>query len=312
MKPTRSSTALLWLAAGAGLATALYDTRAGFTWLQYGHPPGPDIDETDPLLDEFIPAYEVVERHHVRVAAPAAIAVAAACNIDLAESPIIHGIFKTRELILGAKSDKARSPRTLLAWVKELGWAVLAEIPDREVVLGAVTRPWDANPVFRPLPPQEFAGFHELTSSCPPMSERGPDARDPIQQILKAGELYFVVVFAAGFVLGTIRTLWIVPSFGARRAELMEAPIMFATTVFASRWVVQRLALRPSLSRRIAVGLIALVLLLLAEFTFVLWIRGLTIAEYLAGRDPVTGTTYVVLLAAFALMPSLAGRRSDL
>jgi hypothetical protein len=38
---------------------------------------------------------------------------------------------------------------------------VLAEIPDREVVLGAVTRPWDANPVFRPLPPQEFARFHE-------------------------------------------------------------------------------------------------------------------------------------------------------
>ena len=29
--------------------------------------------------------------------------------------------------------------------------------------------------------------------------------------ILKAGVLYFVLVFGAGFVLGTIRTLWIVP-----------------------------------------------------------------------------------------------------
>lgn len=162
MKRTRAnSPALRWLAAGAGLATALYAPRAGFTWLQYGHPPSPDIDETDPWLDKFIPSYEVVERHHVRVAAPAAIAVAAACDMDLAQSPIIRGIFKTRELILGAKNEKARSPRTLLAWAKELGWAVLAEIPDREVVLGAVTRPWDANPVFRPLPPQEFAGFRE-------------------------------------------------------------------------------------------------------------------------------------------------------
>jgi hypothetical protein len=35
------------------------------------------------------------------------------------------------------------------------------EIPDREIVLGAVTRPWVANPVFRPLPPHEFASFHE-------------------------------------------------------------------------------------------------------------------------------------------------------
>jgi hypothetical protein len=39
--------------------------------------------------------------------------------------------------------------------------AVLAEIPDREIVLGAVTRPWDADPIFRPLPPHEFAGFRE-------------------------------------------------------------------------------------------------------------------------------------------------------
>lgn len=162
MNPTHHrSLALRCLAAGAGLATALYATRAGLTWLQYGHPPGPDTSEVDRLLDEFIPAYEVVERHQVRVAAPAAIALAAACDMDLAQSPIIRAIFKTRELVLGAKPDEVRSPRTLLAWAKELGWAVLAEIPDREVVLGAVTRPWDANPVFRPLPAQEFAGFDE-------------------------------------------------------------------------------------------------------------------------------------------------------
>ena len=40
MNPTHcSSPALRWLAAGAGLATALYATRAALTWLQYGHPP---------------------------------------------------------------------------------------------------------------------------------------------------------------------------------------------------------------------------------------------------------------------------------
>jgi hypothetical protein len=137
------------------------------------------------------------------------------------------------------------------------------------------------------------------------MSERQPDERDPIPKILKAGALYFAVVFGAGFALGAIRTLWIVPSFGARRAELMEAPIMFAITVLASRWVVRCLAIRASFPGRIAVGLIALGLLLLTEFAVALWIRGLTIAEYLAGRDPVAGTVFVVLLAAFALMPLL-------
>ena len=133
------------------------------------------------------------------------------------------------------------------------------------------------------------------------MSERKPDARDPIQTILKAGTRYFALVFAAGFVLGTIRTIWIVPSFGARRAELMEAPIMFAITALASRWMVQRLAIRPSFPKRIAVGLVALGLLLLTEFTVVLWIRGLTIAEYLAGRDPV-GHLFLLLKQLFRFL----------
>ena len=162
MKPNHgSSSALRWLAAGTGFATAVYASRACFTWLRYGHPPLPSRDEADQLLDELIPVYEVVERHHLRVAAPAPVALAAACDMDLAQSVIIRGIFKGRELVLGAHPGKVRNPRTLLAWARELGWAVLAEVPDHEIVLGAVTRPWDANPVFRPVPAQEFAGFHE-------------------------------------------------------------------------------------------------------------------------------------------------------
>jgi hypothetical protein len=124
-------------------------------------------------------------------------------------------------------------------------------------------------------------------------------------QILKAGILYFVAVFGSGFVLGIIRTLWIVPRFGTRKAELMEAPIMFVIIVVAARWVARRPGLRASPLARLAAGLFALGLLLLSEFTVVLWIRGLTIADYLASRDPVAGAVYALLLAAFALMPML-------
>ena len=48
--------------------------------------------------------------------------------------------------------------------------------------------------------------------------------------ILKAGVLYFAIVFGAGFVPGSIRVPWIVPHFGERTAELMETPIMFVVT----------------------------------------------------------------------------------
>jgi hypothetical protein len=129
-------------------------------------------------------------------------------------------------------------------------------------------------------------------------------------QILKAGMLYFVFVFGAGFLLGPIRILWIVPRLGTRVAELLEAPIMFVITIVAARWIVRRLAVPSTASSRLSMGSIALSLLLIAEFTLVLWLRGLSIREYLAGRDAVAVTVYYVMLGAFAIMPLLVARRS--
>ena len=126
---------------------------------------------------------------------------------------------------------------------------------------------------------------------------------------LKAGVLYFALVFGAGFVLGPIRILWVVPRFGTRMAELMETPIMFAVTIFAARWVLRRLAVPSKPSGRLGMGCIALGFLLVAEFTLVLWLRGLSIREYLATRDPVSGTVYYVMLGVFAIMPLLVSRR---
>ena len=129
-------------------------------------------------------------------------------------------------------------------------------------------------------------------------------------QILKAGMLYFVFVFGAGSLLGPIRILWVVPRLGTRVAELLEAPIMFVITIVAARWIVRRLAVPSTASSRLSMGGIALSLLLIAEFTLVLWLRGLSIREYLAGRDAVAGTVYYVMLGAFAIMPLLVARRS--
>lgn len=129
-----------------------------------------------------------------------------------------------------------------------------------------------------------------------------------MKETLKAGILYFAVVFAAGFVLGTIRTLWVVPRLGVRTAELMEAPIMFGVSILAARWVVRHVGIPPLWSRRLAMGCIALGLMLLVEFTFVLWIRGLTIRGYFETRDPVSGTVYFLTLGAFAAIPVFVGR----
>ena len=49
----------------------------------------------------------------------------------------------------------------MLAQVQSRGWVVLDEVPDREIVVGAVTKPWEANVTFRSIPANEFVAFQE-------------------------------------------------------------------------------------------------------------------------------------------------------
>jgi hypothetical protein len=158
---TRIRRAGRWLAIGIGIPMLGYGATMALAWSRFGRPTRPRPSEADVLLDHFMPAYEVAERHHVRVAAPPDITLAAAAETDLQRSAVVRGIFKARELLLGAQPDEARRPTGLLAEVKALGWAVLADEPGREIVLGAVTQPWQANVVFRGLAPEAFTTFAE-------------------------------------------------------------------------------------------------------------------------------------------------------
>lgn len=125
------------------------------------------------------------------------------------------------------------------------------------------------------------------------------------QQTLKAGGLYFILVFGAGFVLGTIRVLFMVPVIGSRTAELLEMPVMLVGIIVAARWVVRSLDVPSTVSSRLGMGGMALGLILVLDFTVVLWVRGLSIRQYLEAFDPVAGTAYVVMLGIFAVMPLL-------
>ena len=116
--------------------------------------------ERDILLDRFMPEYEAFERHSIRIAAPADVVFAAASEMHLGQSRIVRAIFRAREVILGG-SPGGISPSVLVAQTKALGWGVLAEVPAREVVMGAITQPWATNVVFRALAPTQFADHLE-------------------------------------------------------------------------------------------------------------------------------------------------------
>ena len=155
--PSPSRTLARCAIGAAAAGGALYLGHAAAAWIRYGHvKPG----EGDPLLDAALPDYEVAERHHIRVAAPAEVVFAAGCDLNFEDSRIVRLLFRARELALGG-TRKPLESKTLLAMLKASGWAVLAEIPGREIVLGTVTRPWEANVRFHALPPEQFQAFHE-------------------------------------------------------------------------------------------------------------------------------------------------------
>lgn len=149
------------LAAAVGLAAGAYVGYASVTWWRYGRATHSTRADAGSELDRFMPVYEVREHHQIRIAAPAAVTIAAAREMDLLGSFIVRAIIKARELILGASPDTRPRPRGLLAEVQALGWGVLADVRGREVVVGAATQPWKANVVFRALRPDEFAAFDE-------------------------------------------------------------------------------------------------------------------------------------------------------
>lgn len=108
--------------------------------------------EVDEIADEF---------HQVEIAAPAAIALATATEMKLLSLPLVRAVIRTRELALGGRPDTRPHPEALLAQMLSIGWVVLAERPDEEIVLGAVTQPWHAAPLFRSIPAHDFAAFDE-------------------------------------------------------------------------------------------------------------------------------------------------------
>lgn len=156
---TRS--ALHVMAATVAAAAGAYGAYAVLTWLRYGRVPHPTDAESDHLLDRVMPEYDVVERHCIRVAAPASVTLTAARDQDLLGLPLVRPIFRMREIVMGATPTERPQPRGLIDATLALGWGVLADVADREIVMGAVTRPWEPDVTFHALPPDEFAAFRE-------------------------------------------------------------------------------------------------------------------------------------------------------
>ncbi|MBX7222121.1 MAG: hypothetical protein K1Y36_19370 [Blastocatellia bacterium] len=126
-------------------------------------------------------------------------------------------------------------------------------------------------------------------------------------KILKPALMYFGLVFGTGFLLGIVRVLLLVPRLGERTAELLEMPLMLIAIILAARRVNRWLEVRKAIPSRLAYGLTAMSLVLLADVGVGVFLREMSPVEVFTSRDAVSGIAYYGMLLVFGLMPWLSG-----
>ncbi len=121
---------------------------------------------------------------------------------------------------------------------------------------------------------------------------------------LLAGTLYFALIFALGFVLGTLRVLWLMPLVGQTLAVLAEQPVMLTASWFAARWLLRRYGFQ-SVRDRAVMGGIALVLLFIAEIALGFTLFNQSLTRSLTEALVLPGLIGLIGQIIFGLMPLL-------
>lgn len=127
-------------------------------------------------------------------------------------------------------------------------------------------------------------------------------------RFVNAGIAYWAVVFALGFVLGTIRVLWFEPLMGRVPATALELPLILAASWVAAGWLVRRFGISAP-TEALAMGGFAFALLLAAEYALAAGIMGQTLTAWLSGLQEPHAMIGLAGQVAFALLPSLRVRR---
>ena len=126
-----------------------------------------------------------------------------------------------------------------------------------------------------------------------------------------AGAVYFGVVFAVAFCLGTLRVLVVEPAVGALSAVLMEAPILLGLSWIVAHRLVSRWIAPGDVQAAALMGLTAFILLMGAELALSTLVFGESPAGFASGWTTPPGAAGLASQIGFALIPvvNLLARR---
>ena len=112
-------------------------------------------------------------------------------------------------------------------------------------------------------------------------------------------------MFAAGFAIGTVRVLLLVPQVGELPAVLLELPIMLGISWFVCATLIARLEVPPRIPPRVTMGAVAFALLMLAELALSLALFGRTMNDFTQSLTTPHGMVGLAGQVIFGLMPVL-------
>jgi hypothetical protein len=122
---------------------------------------------------------------------------------------------------------------------------------------------------------------------------------------LQAGVLYCLTVFAAALVLGAVRTIWVAPLAGESISIALEAPIILAVAWYACDWAAEQTAVSHNLPDRLAMGAVALALMVCAEVSVAILTSATSLEDYFRGH---AGSPLILGELVFAILPVLRRR----
>jgi hypothetical protein len=131
---------------------------------------------------------------------------------------------------------------------------------------------------------------------------RSPENIRAMLQALSAGVRYFLVGFATGFLLGTLRVSVVAPALGPVASVVLELPVILAVAWVACGWLTR--SVPATAGARLAMGGLAFALLIAAEILLGLALGRLPIEQL---RDLATPAGLLGLAGqvAFGLFPLL-------
>lgn len=135
------------------------------------------------------------------------------------------------------------------------------------------------------------------------MSDRSDWPRHDFRRAVLAGLAYFAIVFAAGFALGAIRVVLLIPRIGETVAVLIELPVILTVAWIASRWLVTKFDVPRQSGPRLLMGGAAFLTLMCAELGLSMLAFGRTVVDHLDQYHTIHGLLGLAGQVMFGLFP---------